>query len=133
MVIIRRYHRRIKGGLPQVQMARCSGDSFCCLGRPGWEHAVAVDIEVRLAEGQHLVGGMRAELAVVSNAVGRVQQFLAESDRVLGQVDAGLIAAERAVERSRRAVPIVLVVCGIAGLAVVVIVVRRRNRRREAE
>lgn len=94
---------------------------------------MALDIEVRLVEGQNIVGGMRAELALVSNAVGHVQQFLADGDRVLGQVDAGLIAAERAVERGRRALPIVLMVVGITGLAVAVIVVRRRKRRREAE
>ncbi len=95
---------------------------------------MAVDIEVRLVEGQHLVDGMRAELATVSNAVGQVQLLLAEGDRVLGRVDAGLIAAERAVERGRRALPFVLVVGCVAGVAVaVVIVVRRQRRRREAD
>ncbi|MDP3971579.1 MAG: hypothetical protein Q8P61_01535 [Candidatus Nanopelagicales bacterium] len=94
---------------------------------------MAVDIEVRLDEGHRLVGGLRDELAVASGAVDQLERFLKDGDRILRQVDAGLVAAERAVEQGKRAFPFVLVGAGIASVAVAIVIVRRRRRHRELD
>lgn len=92
---------------------------------------MAVDVEVRLADGHRLVGGLRGELAVASSAVDQLAQFLDDGDRILRQVDAGLVVAERAVRRGRRAAPFVAVGVAVTGVVVVIVIVRRRRRRRD--
>lgn len=87
-------------------------------------------IDTRMAESQHAVAVLRTELASVDSALDQAQQLLHDGDRLLAQVESGLIIADSAVKAGRRAMPALLVVAGISGAIAVVIVVRKRKRQK---
>ncbi len=65
--------------------------------------------------------------------LGRVRDALDRTDAVLGVTDDALVRAEHAIETSRRIAPAVLVVVGVAAVAVVAAVVWRTRQRRSDE
>ncbi len=90
-------------------------------------------IDVRLAEGQHAVAGLRGELANANAALTQAQRVLHNGDRVLADVDYGLELAEKGVRASRKAMPVVAVVVGIGVVATVVFVVVKKRRSKTLE
>lgn len=94
---------------------------------------MATDIDVRLVEGQRVISDLRSELATASSTLDQVQHVLHDGDRVLQQIDAGLIAAEQVVERGRRVMPKLLVIGGISAAVIVVVVIIRKRQRDRAE
>jgi cysteine synthase len=65
--------------------------------------------------------------------LGRVRDALDRTDAVLSVTDDALVRAEHAIETSRRVAPVLLVVAGVAAMAVVAAVVWRARQRRTDE
>lgn len=72
-------------------------------------------------------------VADLRHELGRVRDALDRTDAVLGVTDDALVRAEHAIETSRRIAPVVLVVVGVAAVAVVAAVVWRTRQRRSDE